>query len=150
MERFWSKVNVKGPDECWLWTASIDSCGYGNFSFEDSLVGSHRMSYELSIEPIPEGLSVLHKCDTRNCVNPNHLFLGTQKDNVRDCIKKERFRSHIGAKNNQAVLSEEKVLKIRKFKRENSWASLMDLAIMYGVSKSAIAHIVKRRTWKHV
>lgn len=77
---------------CWLWTKSVGSHGYGQMMFADKkprLV--HRLAYEAYVGPIPEGLHVLHRCDTRSCCNPEHLFVGTAKDNMQDCKRKGRM-----------------------------------------------------------
>jgi hypothetical protein len=83
--RFWAKVNKDGPihpthGKCWLWTAGTLPAGYGRFAGNLA----HRYSWRLHVGPIPAGMSILHKCDTPSCVNPRHLFLGTQQDNLAD------------------------------------------------------------------
>lgn len=77
---------------CQIWTAGADGNGYGQFRFEGKLIGSHRASWIASRGPIPNGLHVLHRCDTPPCINPDHLFLGTPADNVADMIRKGRHR----------------------------------------------------------
>ena len=89
LERFWSKVE-KG-DFCWNWTSAISRGGYGKFSVARSKwVEAHRVSYLIEHGSIPDEMFVLHKCDNPKCVRPSHLFLGTQEDNVNDCIEKGR------------------------------------------------------------
>ena len=95
-ERFWSHVHK--PDDaaddtaCWLWTGNKYLNGYGMVSVEDYPHLAHRVAYELTYGPIADGCLVLHKCDNKPCVNPSHLFLGTQKDNVQDMLRKGRGR----------------------------------------------------------
>lgn len=91
--RFWAKVNKKGKNQCWEWTAARDPFGYGRFGLNGKICTASRFSWELHYSPISKGMCVLHKCDNPPCVNPNHLFLGTRSDNVADMIAKGRRRS---------------------------------------------------------
>lgn len=96
--RFWSKVNKDGPiirielGKCWVWTSGKFKSGYGQFQIGIP-VRVHRVAYAISVAPIPDGMSVLHKCDNKICVNPEHLFLGTQQDNMADKVSKGRQSS---------------------------------------------------------
>lgn len=90
-ERFWSKTTK--TDSCWLWTGLILNNGYGQITEGSRKWSTHRYSYVLHFGSIPEGHSVLHKCDVRNCVNPEHLFSGTQLANMHDMISKGRSKS---------------------------------------------------------
>jgi hypothetical protein len=90
-ERFWSKIDKKGENDCWLWTAGRDGVGYGQFKPRSYVrVGAHRFAYELTHGEIPSGLFVCHTCDNRLCCNPKHLFLGAAKDNQQDMARKGR------------------------------------------------------------
>jgi hypothetical protein len=96
MTRFWAKVDK--TTDCWLWTGGKHRQGYGQISIARKMALAHRVSYELEVGPIPPGMSVLHKCDVPGCVRPDHLFTGTQKDNMADCARKGRTVSFNGAK----------------------------------------------------
>lgn len=90
MKRFFDKINK--TDDCWEWNASLrGKTGYGAFKLNGKVIDAHRVSYELHFGIIPKGVLVCHRCDNRKCVNPNHLFLGTYKDNHQDGVDKGRI-----------------------------------------------------------
>ena len=98
-ERFWPKVDVRGPDECWPWRAT-QWRGYGKIGIGGATgtdVRAHRVSWEIHNGPIPAGMLVCHRCDAPSCVNPAHLFLGTQRDNMADMLAKGRH-AHAGGR----------------------------------------------------
>jgi hypothetical protein len=96
-ERFWEKVDVQGPDDCWNWTAGGVG-GYGRIGYQRKGLLAHRLSARLAFGMFDERLNVLHTCDNPPCVNPAHLYLGDQVDNVRDAITRGRFRNGNQAK----------------------------------------------------
>ena len=128
---------------CWLWIGSWNWMNYGNFRHRKRSQLAHRISWEIYKGPIPEGLFVLHKCDVPSCVNPDHLFLGTQVDNIRDAVRKCRFV--VGEKNGQSKLTENQAKEIKKDKRKNSI-----IAKEYMISPSTICDIQHQRRWRHI
>ncbi len=149
-ERFWAKVQ-KGPG-CWVWTASKNNKGYGNFWVEGKCYKSHRLAYEIKHGAIPNSMCVCHHCDTPSCVNPVHLFVGTQKDNVIDCMNKGRNTKgkkigscNVGSSHPRAKLTEEQVKDILTDTRLHK-----EIAKEYDVDKSIISKIKSKSIWKHV
>ena len=149
--RFWNKVQrSENEDGCWLWTGSINWLGYGRFYPKHGVnKAAHRYSYELAYGPIPEGMDVLHHCDQRNCIRPDHLFLGTHTDNMRDMASKNGGVYHPfgkGAANLNAKLNEAAVLDIRARWRFRK-VTARQLAAEYGVSRSLVTMIVRGKLW---
>lgn len=91
IDRFWKGAFIGDPDECWPWQRSLIANRYGATSYKSRLIGAHVASYTLTHGPVTKGLYVLHKCDNPICINPRHLFAGTQLDNLRDCSRKGRL-----------------------------------------------------------
>lgn len=150
MQRFWLKVDQRGgPGACHPWTAARDR-GYGKFTIRGKgQFRAHRLAYELTIGPIPEGLNVLHHCDNPPCCNPAHLFLGTQQDNVNDMYAKGRGNCSTGERSWRAKLTANDVREIRRrFKLRDPKNGLKPLAREFHVDHTTIRAIVKRRSWK--
>jgi hypothetical protein len=89
--RFWESAQKLDNNRCWPWTGVCDQHGYGHIHFRTRKIKAHRVSYEMHYGPIPEGNVICHVCDNPNCVNPNHLFSGTQSENMRDASRKNRL-----------------------------------------------------------
>lgn len=143
--RFWSRVAVAGPDDCWDWQGGrVD--GYGIICIEGQNLKAHRISYEWARGPIPPTLSVCHSCDNRRCVNPAHLWLGTNADNVADKVAKGRGARFPGEDNPAAVLGADDV----RAMRADTSSSHTDIARKYGVSRSTVSLIRRYRTWLSV
>ena len=111
---------------------------------------AHRLAWTKANGPIPKGIQVLHRCDNPRCVNVDHLFLGTQKDNIHDMMAKGRMNTgdQTGVKNGRAKLTEKQVLEIRKLDPSKIWIS--DIARKYGVGWTAIDDIIKRKSWRNI
>ena len=102
---FWSKVDKRGPDDCWEWTGAISTSGYGHIGLDGKARRGHRVAWQLTNGGIPDGLCCCHHCDNRKCCNPNHLFLGTVADNNRDCEEKGRGNHPRGENHGRAKLT---------------------------------------------
>lgn len=141
LDRFWSKVQVLGPDACWTFQGGISSCGYGIFWLDGKSVLAHRFAYEYAHGPTK--LKVRHKCDNKLCVNPKHLEEGTPKQNSQDMVL--RGRSLVGERNHRAKLSSDDVRYILQSSESN-----VELAKRYGVSRQKVWQIRKGQCWKHM
>lgn len=159
--RFWKKINKDGPipahrpelGNCWIWTASIDKRGYGQFGAHEwrkSPMRAHRVAWILTRGQIDPGLNLLHKCDTPACCRPSHCWPGTQKENVHDAISKNRpVITYGGERNPQAKLTEAQVLEIMAIGK-NTGRSQTDIATQFGVSRRTIGFILSGQRWPHL
>ena len=146
-ERFWNQVKVGDPDECWLWGGKMDQ-GYGRLYRKGKRIYAHRYAWTLANKrEIPAGLFVLHSCDHPSCVNPAHLRLGTQADNMKQM--RERGRSTFGERNASAKLTEEQVKEIRRIEKEGK-LSQKEIAKLVGVSYGQVRKVISGERWKHV
>ncbi len=134
----------------WLWTNAIWD-GYGRFKVDNIEYRAHRISYLYYNNLLTTDLLVLHtrQCNIRNCINPNHLYLGTDKDNRNDCIITNKYYKPYGELNHQAKITKEIVLKIR-FEYEAFNLSQKDLAKIYHISQQHICDIINKKKWKHI
>lgn len=176
-QRFWAKVDRRGPDDCWPWTANMGSDGYGKFWIDGTSKHASRVAWSLTFGVIPDSTPlVCHRCDNPRCCNPAHLFLGTARDNTRDMHEKgraamgERHFSHLhpellprgerhgsrtkpgalprGEAHHGAKLTTADVLAMRAARAAG--ASPKALAAQYGVTPTTVVSICLRRTWQHV
>lgn len=127
-------VNLKG---CWIWQGALTAKGYGVISVEGKSERAHRISYRIFGRPIPKGLHVLHKCDVPSCVNPDHLFVGTDADNMED----RKSKGRLGFK-----LSEDNISEIRYLYAEGG-VTQEYIAGIYGVGRNHISRIVNKKRW---
>jgi hypothetical protein len=135
-----SNVLVNQSTGCWLWQGSRDSWGYGHIKHNGRYFSTHRLSWMVHNGPI-EKMQVLHSCDVRNCINPDHLFLGTQKDNLADMAKKGR--GSFGENHWKTSLTEQQVISIRADKRLQR-----EIAQDFCISPKSVGAIQKGRSWK--
>lgn len=146
--RLFHKRRIDDEDN-WLFTGSTTKeNGYGRIQYMGKLVCVHVLAWELTNGPVPPGMKVLHTCDVPPCFNPQHLFLGSQQDNVDDMVAKGRDRKARGSDHGTAKLTEEQVVTIRQ--RRELGAKAVELANEYGVTPALISHICTGRIWKHV
>ncbi len=147
-ERFEGKCVPVPESGCWIWLSKLNDKGYGKLSREGAGTGwayAHRVAYEKYVGPIPNGMHVLHRCDVPCCVNPKHLFLGTQADNNRDRDLKGRQVAPRGTNNGMSKLTDETVRQILA-----SPLSSLRLSPLIGINSSSIRKIRRREAWKHV
>jgi hypothetical protein len=144
--RFWRFVEKSEGDGCWLWTSCRVRSGYGAFGVNGKKLAAHRVSYEMHFGPILDGLWVLHRCDNKHCVRPDHLFLGTHEDNMRDMASKGRaVAPNRGCElNTRAKLSDQTVAVVRQ--RADAGASTSELAREFGVDRTTIRSIRRGRS----
>lgn len=156
MQRFWDKV-IKKDSGCWEWIASTRNGGYGAFKINGKVIDSHRFSFTLTKGDIPQGLFVCHTCDNRKCVNPDHLFLGTPKENFYDAVNKNRIDIEKLAGNGfkkdspspSRKLTKHQVTEIR-VKFDNRQIAKRQLAREYGVDEKAIRDLLSDKTYREV
>lgn len=153
-ERFWE--NVKKGSDCWQWQGAMMGRGwrerksYGIIAEgapSEKNIPAHRLSWILHYGPIPHGMMILHKCDNRSCVRPDHLFVGTAKDNTQDMLRKGRDGIR-GSKCSWAKLLEYQIILIRRFAKEG--ASYSFIAEKLGIHETHVRSIIKRKFWRHV
>lgn len=146
-ERFEEKTVVGAGDGCWEWIGAHTGNGYGNIFYNGHSQHAHRVSWQL-YKDIPVGnLYVCHTCDNRGCVNPDHLFLGTQSDNMRDAANKGR--TTIGERNPKAILKEIQVREICVLWNTHNYTQ-KEIGLMFNVTRSCIKGIVTGKNWKHL
>jgi hypothetical protein len=145
--RFLEAIDIN-PNGCWIWNKSLDSKGYGNCWCDGKMEHAHRVSWKIHHGVIPAGIWVLHHCDVRDCVNPMHLFLGTNDDNMRDMDVKGRRRSAVGEINGRSKLTEQAVRQIRAM-HERGYSQAM-MCRRFRVSASVMGRVVHHKSWKHV
>jgi hypothetical protein len=141
LDRFWNHVDkTSDKNGCWIWTGDFSNTGYGRIGVNGKRILTHRFSWSLVNGEIPDGLQVCHHCDNRWCVNPEHLFLGTNEDNIADMVSKAR---------QQHRLNPSDVRKARDLYKTGNY-SQSQLARMFRINQSSMSAVIGRRTWKSI
>ena len=146
-ERFLAKVCPERNGGCWLWRGMVVGSGYGMVRFERKMYPAHRLAWKLFRGEIAPGLVVCHKCDVRTCVNPEHLFLGTHAENMKDM--KEKGRSPHGDGHSRSKLTAKNVRRIKTMLAAGQMR-MSEIARAFGVTHGTIDCIAKAKTWRHV
>ena len=146
--RFWEKVNKNNQDQCWAWVGGLRSQKdkYGSIKINSKAYLPHRISWIIHNKVIPDGLCILHKCDNRLCVNPDHLFLGTRQINTQDMVHKNRQAS--GVRSGNVKLNEEQVLEIRDLRKNG--ITKKEIAKKYNICTRTVWRITKGDGWSSV
>ena len=147
-ERFFEKVHINTKNGCWEWTAYKDPNGYGRFRFDGQMRQAHRWSYQQHVGEIPANMCVCHQCDNPRCVNPEHLFLGTHQENMRDMMAKGRHRRSDSA--GLRKLCESDVRAVKAMLPKHGRGVCAFLARWFGVSRKTISYIKRGKLWSHV
>ncbi len=147
INKFWDGINILDKDSCWAWKRSVNKDGYGRTGVSGQDLIAHRVAYFLHYNENPMQLAVCHKCDNPICCNPYHLFLGTNKENTLDSVKKGR--KPIGEKHKMAKLTEEQVSKIKEMYLTGNYHH-PDLAKLFSISKRQIGRILRGEVWAYL
>jgi len=155
LERFWTKVDIRNWDECWEWLAQKDKDGYGRIKIKKKCLRAHRFSFFIHNGFVDKNLYVCHSCDNPSCVNPHHLWIGTNRDNQNDLVEKSKIinkknkSKNMGEKSHLSKLKEEDVIAIRNLYLDKS-ILIKDIANKFDITITNVQDIVKNKTWKHV
>lgn len=145
IDRFNDKYTPEPNSGCWLWTGSLSNKGYGLFYLNGKSCRAHRVSWEIFKTPIPAGMLVCHTCDNPPCVNPDHLYVGTPRDNTQDMLRRGRMASTSGEQHGNSKLTELDVMAIRADPRTQE-----EIAFDFGITDGHVSKIKLRAAWGHL
>ncbi|MEZ4684165.1 MAG: HNH endonuclease signature motif containing protein [Caldilineaceae bacterium] len=154
--RFWAKVEQTDQSACWEWLAGKDRGGYGMFWLNGITTHAQRIAWILTYGDIPDELDVCHRCDNPSCVNPRHLFLGSDRDNHQDRAKKGRSARNLnmlgrkGEKHPNAKLTNRTVLKARELYKRKRFKTIKKMALRIGVNHQTLLNAANGKTWSHI
>lgn len=152
LTRLLSKAKRNTINNCLEFTGSLNNGGYGTISFRKKIWKAHRMSWVLTKGEIPNGKFVLHKCDNPKCIDPKHLFLGTQAENIIDCKNKKRWglpKPTFGTQNHFAKINPKIVLKMRLIRKKNK-LSYKKIGELFNISTMTAFRAIKGESWKQI
>lgn len=141
-------TKIQKTTSCWLWTGACDINGYGIFNMYNKCWRVHRLSYIIHYGNFNQKMCILHKCDIRNCVNPNHLFIGTRQDNHRDMHNKNRYPC--GEDHGNSTISEVEVRQLLIEIYNYKFNSIQEVCEVYKIGKEVVHSILNGKTWKHI
>lgn len=147
LKRFEANYVPVTESGCWLWTGSSRK-GYGRLRYQSKMLGAHRFSYLMFKGEIPKGLFVCHRCDVTECVNPDHLFLGTNSENLKDAFNKGRLSSKKGILNNANKYTTEQIASFKKVLADNPSKSVAYLANRLSIPRTTLSALKHNYRWK--
>jgi hypothetical protein len=153
LKRLIDRIELAGPDECWLWKGAKTGLGYGNvcetIDGKKRWRGAHKLMYELTKGPVPPGKCVCHSCDVRLCCNPAHLWVGSHRDNTRDMMTKGRQRM-LGTRGEQSGNSKLTEAQVREILSIGRTMRQVDVASRFGISQVQVSRLLRRESWAHL
>lgn len=144
IHRFSKRISINLKTGCWIWDAHVNLGGYGQLTINKKPYLAHRFSYICFNGAIPEGMCVCHRCDVRNCVNPDHLFLGTNQDNTNDMLKKSRAGHQTGTF--KIKLTQQKADEIRELRKQG--LTLSQIAEKYDINHNTVSGVINNKSWR--
>lgn len=148
IESFWKKVKLGTKSQCWEWSGKKDKDGYGTLKIRRKMFRAHRIAWMFTNGKIPTGCQILHSCDNPPCQNPDHLFCGTNLDNMRDKMTKGRHRTIFGEDHANSKVTQSQVLEMRH--RYSTGVSQQRIADDFGITQGHVSAIIRKECWPHI